>query len=302
MGTPFSPADFIVEACAEDHSRNQTATRASFNGLIQDAPSAISTAIVNALSQQLIYQMQLLEPDRFVSFEDLNVDLDNAAFPYVQAPAKDALARAIAARGEKMQINSSYRTVAQQMLLYNERFNNSNPVAAPGASNHQTGLAIDIEDPRGWDPYLIEQGWEPLAGDPPHFNYTGGDVADLRPTAILAFQKLWNMNHPDAPITEDGSFGPGTEAALLKSPANGFAKAPWDGNPRPLRLSMPRMEGADVFTLQEHLKAAGFAIAPDGELGSKTAEAIHQFQQQKSLAATGIVTAELWSQFTAPLI
>jgi N-acetylmuramoyl-L-alanine amidase len=301
MNSPFSSAEFILEACSDDHQRNQTATRASFNGLIQDAPSAISTAIVNALSQQLIYQMQLLEPDRFVSFDDLPVDLEDAAFAYVQTPAKAALARAIAARGEKMQVNSSYRTVAQQMLLYNDRHNNSNPVAPPGASNHQTGLAIDIEDPRGWDPYLIEQGWEPLAGDPPHFNYVGGDVLDLRATAIVAFQKLWNLNHPETPIDEDGGFGPATEAALLKSPANGFAKSPWDTHPRLLRLTMPRMEGSDVLALQERLKTAGLAIAPDGEFGPKTAEAIQQFQQKHSLEVNGAAGAELLNQLMAPM-
>lgn len=294
MTNPFTRADFIVEACSADHQRDRMATRASFNGIIQDAPSGVSTSIVNALSQQLIYQMQLLEPDRFLSFEDLNVDLDTAAFPYVQTPAKAALQRAIEARGQMMSINSSYRTVAQQMLLYHDRHNNGNPVAPPGTSNHQTGLAIDIEDPRGWDPYLIDQGWEPLGGDPPHFDYVGDGVVDLRSTAILSFQKLWNINHPEEPIDEDGGYGPGTEDALLRSPANGFAKAPWDiANPRELRFTTPRLEGSDVFTLQEQLKKAGFAIVPDGELGQKTADAIHQFQQKQGLTANGIANAEV---------
>jgi N-acetylmuramoyl-L-alanine amidase len=296
MANPHKHAEFIVEACIEDHHRNKTAIRASFNGLLQEAPSGVSTSIVNALSQQLIYQIQLLEPGKFASFEDLNVDLDNAAFPYVQASAREALASAIANRGQTMEINSSYRTVAQQMLLYNDRFNNPNPVAEPGKSNHQTGLAIDIEDPRGWDSYLIEQGWEPLPGDDPHFDYKGDDVDDFRATAILAFQKLWNLNNPSSPIDEDGCFGPGTESALLQTPATGFLKAPWADNPRPLRLSTPRMEGADVFALQEKLKAAGFAISPDGELGPKTAEAIQAFQTKKGLEVTGIATADFINQ------
>lgn len=38
MANSFNRADFIVEACAEDHNRDRTATRASFNGLIQDGP------------------------------------------------------------------------------------------------------------------------------------------------------------------------------------------------------------------------------------------------------------------------
>jgi N-acetylmuramoyl-L-alanine amidase len=301
MANPLKQAEFIVEACIEDHHRNQTAIKASFNGLIQDAPSGVSTSIVNALSQQLIHQMQLLEPDRFLSFEELNVDLENAAFPYVQTSAKAALQRAIEARGEKLLVNSSYRTVAQQMLLYNDRFNNGNPVAPPGKSNHQTGLAIDIEDPRGWEPYLMEQGWQPLAGDPPHFDYWGDDVIDFRSTAILAFQKLWNLNYPGEAIDEDGDFGPGTEAALLRSPANGFPKAPWADNPRALRLSMPRMEGSDVFRLQEGLQKAGFTIVPDGELGPKTADAIQQFQQKQGLKVNGIAHAELMTKLAGSI-
>jgi hypothetical protein len=142
----------IVEACEEFVQGDMLGVRGSFAGLLQDAPR-FSTAVVNGLSQQLIYQLQLMMPDAFVNFDDLNVDLLDAAFPYVQSPAKQPLQRAIQDRGQTMQVNSAYRTIAQQMLLYNDRFNNPNPVAPPGASNHQTGLAIDIEDATGWEVY-----------------------------------------------------------------------------------------------------------------------------------------------------
>lgn len=279
----------IIEACLEINERDKTGIRASFQGLIQDAPSATSTSIVNGLSQQLIYQLQLNLPDAFTSFDDLNVDLLDAAFPFVQAAAKEGLARAIQDRGSKMLVNSCYRTIAQQMLLYNDRGNNSNPVASPGRSNHQTGLAIDIEDARGWEPYLMRYGWNPLAGDPPHFNFEGDDRIDIRSKSILAFQQLWNKNNPNDPIGEDGSFGPQTESALNRSPAQGFAKAPWDDKPRPLKLTMPRMEGSDVIRLQEGLKKAGIAVAVDGEFGPGTDKAVKEFQQKQSLTADGIV-------------
>lgn len=279
----------IIESCLEINERDKTNIRASFQGLIQDAPSATSTAIVNGLSQQLIYQLQLNLPNVFVSFDDLNVDLDVAAFSYVQAAAKQGLQRAIQDRGVKMLVNSCYRTIAQQMLLYNDRFNNSNPVAPPGASNHQTGLAIDIEDPRGWEPYLIRYGWSPLPGDPPHFDYVGGGTSDIRSHSIKAFQQLWNKNNPNNKISEDGAFGPQTEGALNQSPAPGFAKAPWDDKPRLLKLTMPRMEGSDVVRLQEKLKKAGIAIGVDGEFGPATAKAVKEFQQKKNLTVDGIV-------------
>lgn len=85
---------------------------------MKDAPPT-STAIVNALSQQLTYQLQLNLPNAFVSFDDLKVDLLDAAFPYLQSQAKQALQKAINDRGTPMQVNSAYRTIAQQMLLYN---------------------------------------------------------------------------------------------------------------------------------------------------------------------------------------
>jgi len=278
----------IVEACEEFVQRDMLGVRASFAGLLQDAPM-FSTAVVNGLSQQLIYQLQLMMPDAFVSFDDLNVDLQDAAFPYVQPSAKQALQRAIQDRGQTMQVNSAYRTIAQQMLLYNDRFNNPNPVAPPGASNHQTGLAIDIEDAIGWEPYLMQYGWNPLPGDPPHFDYQGGGTIDLRSQSILAFQQLWNQNHPNERISEDGGFGPQTEDALNRSPAPGFPKAPWDDKPRTLRLAIPRMEGSDVLKLQEGLKKAGIVVGTDGEFGPATDKAVKEFQQKKGLIADGIV-------------
>jgi N-acetylmuramoyl-L-alanine amidase len=285
----------IVEACAEFVQRDMLEIRGSFPGLLKDAPMS-STAVVNGLSQQLIYQLQLMMPDAFVSFDDLNVHLGYAAFPYVQTQAKQALQRAIQDRGQKMQVNSAYRTIAQQMLLYNDRGNNSNPVAPPGTSNHQTGLAIDIEDALGWEPYLMQYGWNPLPNDPPHFDYQGGGTIDLRSTSILAFQQLWNQNHPNAKISEDGGFGPQTEDALNHSPAPGFPKAPWDDKPRTLRLAKPRMEGSDVLKLQEGLKKAGVVVGADGEFGPATDKAVKEFQQKKGLKPDGIVAVKTRAQ------
>ncbi|MGB8690459.1 MAG: peptidoglycan-binding protein [Microcoleus sp.] len=285
----------IVEACAEFVQRDMLEIQGSFPGLLKDAPMS-STAVVNGLSQQLIYQLQLIMPDAFVSFDELNVDLLDAAFPYVQTQAKQALQRAIQDRGQRMQVNSAYRTIAQQMLLYNDRENNSNPVSPPGTSNHQTGLAIDIEDALGWEPYLMQYGWNPLPNDPPHFDYQGGGTIDLRSTSILAFQQLWNQNHPNQKISEDGGFGPQTEGALNRSPAPGFPKAPWDDKPRTLRLAVPRMEGSDVLKLQEGLKKAGIVVGSDGEFGPATDKAVKEFQQKKGLKPDGIVAVKTRAQ------
>ena len=50
---------------AEAHAR----TRAGFDRWLQDAPGC-STSVINGLSQQLIYQMNLILPDALVSFDE----------------------------------------------------------------------------------------------------------------------------------------------------------------------------------------------------------------------------------------
>lgn len=289
--------DLVIEGCQEIHEIEGIEARGGFNGLIEDAPLRVSTSIVNGLSQQLIYQINLIVPNALVSFDDLNVELDNAAFPFVPPAGKEALRKAIAKRGKKLMVNSAYRTLAQQ-LLYKNRLNNRNPVAAPGTSNHQSGLALDIEDRDGWEPFLSPLGWEPLEGDPPHVDYRGAGARDLRQTTILAFQQLWNQNHPDRKLDEDGVFGDNTEAALNKSPSVGFDIAPWRDKPRVLRLARPLLEGADVRKLQEKLKTAGLAISvADGVFGQNTDKAVKEFQTNKGLVANGIVDAQTLKQF-----
>ncbi|MDZ8106418.1 MAG: peptidoglycan-binding protein [Nostoc sp. DedQUE12a] len=286
--------DLVVEPCLEIHEFEESAPRASFNGFLKDAPTA-NTSVVNGLSQQLIYQINLIVPNALVSFDDLDVELGSAAYPFVPPAAKLALQKAIEKRGRKLVVNSAYRTLAQQMLLFNgkKRGENPNPVAAPGTSNHQSGLALDIEDRQGWLPFLNGTGWQPLAGDPPHIDYRGAGAKDLRRETILAFQQLWNKNNPTEQIGEDGRWGTKTESALNRSPAMGFEKAPWDSTPRILRLSRPLMEGSDVRKLQEKLQAAGFTIAvADGVFGAETQRAVKEFQQQKGLVVDGLAGAK----------
>jgi len=266
--------------------------------------------VANTLSQQSIHEVNVLleeaigsKSDLLVSFDTLNVSLGNAAYPYLQLPAVEALQKAINDRGTKMIVNSTYRTLAQQFLLYNwwtSGICNFQKVAKPGASYHQAGLAIDIEDHAGWRPHLETYGWQWFGnGDKPHFTYTGsgrilsvnfsGKLIDVRNTATLAFQRLWNSNNPSTQIAEDGDYGSNTESKLKESPANGFKIAPWDKKPRLLRLSQPRMEGSDVERLQEALKQVGIAVGVDGEFGPGTDKAVKEFQVKKTLTADGIV-------------
>lgn len=262
--------------------------------------TACSTSVVHELDRQLIFKMNSIEPGSLVSFADLNVSFDKVVWPYLQAAAKLALGKAISDRGIQLQVNSAYRTIAQQLILLNHH-NHGNrcgivAAAPPGGSNHQSGLALDIEDADGWKPFLERYGWRWIGDfDPMHFDFVGGGTKDIGSTSVLAFQKLWNENNPQNRIAEDGSFGPSTDACLAESPMEGFAtgeKIP-DIQPaepaRVLRLTQPQMQGDDVRDLQTTLNKAGIDTPINGIFDATTEQAVKQFQAANRLSADGKV-------------
>ena len=197
--------------------------------LLKDVTSC-STAVVKGLDKQLITQMNLLAPNSLVSFEDLNIQIvGSAVHALLQPAAKEALRKAIKERGAKLSVISAYRTIAQQMILFNHaqagRCGIKN-AARPGQSNHQSGLGLNIQEADVWEPFLIKQGWRrPLSDVPAHFEFVGTGTQDIRRVAVQAFQQLWNLNNPNDQIKVDGDFGPQTEARLGKSPIDGFPKS-----------------------------------------------------------------------------
>jgi hypothetical protein len=61
------------------------------------------------------------------------------------APAmRAALARATELLGQAVPITSGYRSTEQQAALYAHRGDNPYPVAPPGSSMHERGLAVDV--------------------------------------------------------------------------------------------------------------------------------------------------------------
>jgi hypothetical protein len=242
--------------------------------------------------------MNRLVSGALVDFSSPKIRLGQAVWPFLQPAAKRALDRAVANRGQTLIVNSAYRTIAQQLILFQQAQADRCGItiaAEPGKSNHQSGLALDIEDNAGWRPFLEAQGWKWLGpSDPVHFDFKGGGIRDIRSTAILAFQQLWNQNNPNDRIAEDGQWGPNTAARLGKSPANGFANGPTLDTPigsggsvelgdRLLQLTRPLLEGDDVRQVQQALVRNGFQSTVDGFFGPKTEEAVKAFQQQKQL-------------------
>jgi N-acetylmuramoyl-L-alanine amidase len=195
--------------------------------------SCPSTSILKGLNDQLLAEFNIIAPGKLVKIDDLNVTLGSAVIPFVGGPtAKAKLKAAIAARGVKLSINSAYRTFAQQYLLFREK--NFGPggcgitrVAQPGQSNHESGLALDINSPLAWKPFLAAQGWRHFGpGDLPHYDFIGGGT-DLRSLGIKAFQSLWNKHNPKDLLKVDGKLGTDwqnseTIKRLLKTPIDGF--------------------------------------------------------------------------------
>lgn len=271
-------------------------------GLVRDVTTC-STSVVSELDRQLIAQINLIVPNVLVSYIDLSVDIGEPVWPLLQPPAKAALAKAIRDRGIKMVVNSGYRTIAQQLILFNhaQRKRCGISIAAlPGLSNHQSGLALDVEDAAGWEPYLERHGWRRLMPqDPVHFDYLGSGTKDIRGTAVKAFQQLWNLNNPTRRLTVDGSYGPQSQRALNESPVEGFPKGTKISldvrkrrlGVRVLRLTRPVLEGEDVRQLQLALNKVGFNLVVDGYFGLTTDQAVRKFQANKRLVVDGIVGA-----------
>ncbi len=250
-----------------------------------------STTITFDLSRQIIDQ---LPNGVLLDCSDLNISINPRQFPLLQSPAKEALRRAIANRGQRMIVNSGYRSCVQQFLLrtWFEQGRCGIPAAAlPGRSNHESGLALDIQDPRGWDRFMIPQGWRPLPGDPPHFDYVGRGTRILGSEGVLAFQRLWNRFNSSDQIDEDGVYGPQTGSRMRMSPSEGFGiVAP--GQLPILRLTTPLTNNGDVRRVQQRLFELGFlsgANSVDSFFGPTTEAAVREFQRERGLSVDGIV-------------
>jgi hypothetical protein len=202
-------------------------------GTVEDAMrTRCTTASVRGLSLQLVAELNAMRPGRMERIDDIaNASLGSAVLPYLQAPAARAVRRAAARRpGSTLVINSALRTVPQQFLLHQWYLSGRCGIALaarPGASNHETGTAIDIDSESSWRSAMQAESMRWLgSSDPVHFDFVGGGTEDLSALSVLAFQRLWNRNNPRDRIAEDGSYGPATEARLRRAPANGFANGP----------------------------------------------------------------------------
>jgi murein L,D-transpeptidase YcbB/YkuD len=253
--------------------------------------SNVQTGLVSGLSRQIIAQMNNLQASILVNFDSLP-GISSSGEPhlnlYLQPGARETLRIALRAGmaqqpNLRMTINSAYRTVAQQHILYQiyQRAPKLIPLAAkPGNSNHEDGLAIDVNNYNVWKPYLLKYGWQWLgAGDPVHFFENNGrdDVGNL---GVKAFQSLWNKYNPTELMTVDGNFGAQTAAKMDRCPIAGFAV---------VMIYQMGDSGAVVTRIQQSLNNVGFATPVTGFFGEKTKDTVIKFQLKYGLSADGSV-------------
>jgi len=200
-------------------------------GTVQDAINAgCSTTAVAGLNKQLVFAINTCYHSGVL--QDISstpkVIFGSAVFPYMQQNAKTSFNKAMTASSRTLTMNSAYRTLAQQLMLYKWYLAGRCGIslaAKPGTSNHETGIAFDCNDGSSWQSHFSQYSFKWLGSqDPPHYDYTGSGNVEIRPSSIKGFQRLWNTNNPNDRIAEDGLYGPDTESRLLKSPAGGFAQ------------------------------------------------------------------------------
>jgi hypothetical protein len=178
-----------------------------------------TTVGAEALSAQLLDEMLCLSAGRLVSVpSSARITLTHPRVHAVLSPAaRDGLVRAAAVT--PLRINSAFRTLVEQWLLYTAA--GCGRVAVPGSSNHETGRAVDIDNYSAARAAMTANGFVQSypVDDPVHFDGPGDDARAL---SVRAFQRLWNANNPTDRIGEDGAWGPMTQARLERSPIEGF--------------------------------------------------------------------------------
>lgn len=246
------PGKFAINGSSKKDKR-----KVSFKGTVAEAIArgGCSSRPVYGLSLQIQEELsRCVKPGFLVRVPAggrINTDADH---PFLEKPAADALVSALAARpGVRLSINSMYRTIAQQYFLHS-RAACFPRVAAPGRSNHETGIALDVRDPDNstWRAALTAVGYKWFgSADRYHYDYKGAGSVDLRGLDVKAFQRLWNRNNPGDKIPEDGVWGGETEKRLRDSPADGFpigVPDTCDSEPAPAATSKGSREPLQYLT------------------------------------------------------
>lgn len=180
-------------------------------------------------------------------------------------------------------LSSGVRSTADQQRLYDNRANNPNPVARPGTSNHERGMAIDIggmtPDQRAMLPqYGLAQ---PVANDPPHVELA---------KATDASSPLDTAQWPAGPVG-----APGTQVAqAAPQSANDGAELP--PNAQPAQGALPTAQAVQQASQPRSQSYGGpFANVSTQDL---TKAAFNPWLKASNPAAAAAISAEITRRAT----
>jgi murein L,D-transpeptidase YcbB/YkuD len=177
------------------------------------------------------------------------------------------------------------------------------PLAAPGTSQHNSGLAVDVHTASG--PRLqwmiancakFGWSWEVVPEEPWHIRYTEGDNV---PEAV----KAWMAANPSEVCVAGATAAPAAQPA--PKPAVTSAVPQSSGEEQVKRgkanaASNPILQlgskGSAVRTLQQLLNKAGVKCATDGDFGANTEIAVKNFQSKVGIESTGVVNHKTWAK------
>lgn len=262
-------AGLLVTGCVASGDDLEYSQVESYATVASYTTSSCSTSVVIGLSKQIADEIGCESPTgltRFTAGGNLQIT-SNAVLPYLSA--QGAIDLEAVAQGRIVQVNSAFRTVAQQYLLYQwYRLGRCGITAAatPGNSNHESGRALDLQNYSVLISAMANRGWShTVPGDPVHFDHLSSP--DIRGRDVAAFQRLWNRNNPGDQIAEDGDYGPQTDSRLRMAPSEGFPLGPSCIGTRD--LDVVSINGPDRVGPQQRvrytmsLKNAGTATWPE---------------------------------------
>src|SRR3569833_2660587 len=133
-------------------------------------------------------------------------------------------------------LSSGVRTTGDQARLYADRANNPNPVAPPGTSLHERGMAADIGGMTPAQRAMLPQYGlsQPVANDPPHVQLAYGDQPyQVAGPAVAAPGAIAPTASPS-----DTAIPPHAQPARgFSIPGQSFASAPVAGRPTMQQLA-----------------------------------------------------------------
>jgi len=259
--------------------------------------------------------------------ESLLPKVDGGRLHWLAANAWKAMKAAAAADGVELKPTSAgdlYRSYDSQLAAFKQRYLETEipgqstrtfegkkywlkkgmaPLAAPGTSQHNSGLAVDVHTASG--PRLqwmiancVKYGfsWEVVPEEPWHIRYTEGDNV---PEAV----KAWMTANPTevcvagatpAPATQSAPKPAVTSAVPQSSGAEQVKRGKANAASNPiLQLGS---KGSAVRTLQQLLNKAGVKCATDGDFGANTEIAVKNFQSKVGIEPTGVVNHKTWAK------